>query len=237
VPAFQEFFRKNSQLAEMFCLPDNFGTPQAIAGLQTRAMVQSQIQQRFAGSGANPQQYIRQQVQQALAEFNKLKDKVNKLGGRGSNMEMPDFTPNTQKTKSFKKRIEYEANIQSQKANVFLPATSDIALTAGYRLNDKSVIGIGANYKLGWGNGWKDIKLSNEGFGLRSFIDWKLAPIFGKIEGFWLTGGYEHNYQHAFTKIEQLKDLNAWQTSGLIGITKKCKIGKRQILYRYCGIT
>ncbi|MCW3109999.1 MAG: hypothetical protein JWQ09_4505 [Segetibacter sp.] len=221
LPAFTEFMKKNSQLAQLFRIPDNYGSPQALAGLQTRASVQSQLQGRFVSTGVNPQQYLQQQMGAAQAELSKLKDKINKAGGGSSDMEMPDFKPNSQKTRSFLKRIEYGANVQSQKTNTFLPVTSDLALTAGYKLNDKSVIGIGASYKLGWGNGWQHIKLSNEGIGLRSYVDMKVK---GSI---WISGGYEQNYQDAFTKINQLKDLNAWQTSGLIGLTKKYKISKK----------
>jgi hypothetical protein len=50
------------------------------------------------------------------------------LGGGSSDMAMPEFKPNNQKTKSFWKRMEYGLNIQSQKTNAFLPTTSDIAL-------------------------------------------------------------------------------------------------------------
>lgn len=221
IPAFSEFMKKNSQLAQLFPLPDNYGTPEALAGLQTRASVQSALQTRFASTGTNPQQYLQQQMSQAQGELNKLKDKINKAGGGSSDIEMPDFTPNSQKTKSFLKRLELGGNVQSQKTNMLLPVTSDLALTAGYKLNDKSVIGIGASYKLGWGSGWKDIRLTSEGIGLRSYVDIKLK---GNI---WITGGYEQNYQSGFTKIEQLKNLDAWQTSGLLGLMKKYKIGKK----------
>ena len=221
LPAFTEFMKKNSQLAQLFRLPDNYGTPESLAGLQTRASVQGLLQARFASSGANPQQYLQQQMGQAQGELNKLKDKINKAGGGSSDIEMPDFKPNSQKTKSFLTRIEYSANVQSQKTNVFLPVTSDIALTAGYKLNDKSVIGVGMSGKIGWGSGWQHIKLTYEGIGLRSYVDMKIK---GSI---WISGGYEQNYQQAFTKIDQLKNLNAWQTSGLIGLSKKYKIGKK----------
>jgi hypothetical protein len=221
LPAFKSFMQKHSQLASLFRLPDNYGTPESLAGLQTRASVQSQLQQRFAGTSVTPQQYIQQQMGQGQAELSKLKDKISKFGGGDSDMDMPDFKPNSQKTKSFLKRIEYGANVQSQKTNGLLPVTSDMALTAGYKLNDKSVIGIGAAYKVGWGSGWKDIKLTNEGIGLRSYVDVKLKG------SFWLSGGYEQNYQHAFTRIEQLQVFDSWQSSGLIGLTKKYKIGKK----------
>ncbi|MEO6328320.1 MAG: hypothetical protein ABIO55_05285, partial [Ginsengibacter sp.] len=220
LPAFQKFMQKNSQLASLFRMPDNYGTPQSLAGLQTRASVEGLIQQRISAGGPNGQQMIQQNIAQAHSEMNKLKDKINKLGGGNSDAEMPDFKPNNQKAKSFLKRLEFGANVQSQKTNNFLPVTSDVALSAGYKLNDKSIIGIGASYKLGWGSGWRHIRLSNEGFGVRSYLDIKLK---GSL---WISGGYEKNYQSAFTKIDQLKNLSAWQTSGLIGMTKKLKIGR-----------
>ncbi len=50
--------------------------------------------------------------------------------------------------------------------------------------------------------------------GLRSFIDWRLH------KSFWLSGGFEMNYRDVFNDVDQLKDLSAWQQSGLLGISK-----------------
>lgn len=228
LPAFKEFMSKNGFLAKLFPMPADYGTPQALAGLQTRASVQAELAQRMsgAGGGGNPQQYMQQQMQGAQQQLKQLKDKVNKLGGGDANMEMPAFKPNTQKTKSFWKRLEYGMNIQSQKTNSLLPTTTDFGLTAGYRLNDKSTIGIGSSYKLGWGNSLKDISLTNQGIGLRSFIDIKLKG------NFWITGGYEQNYLPKLgEKFDALAIPNirssSWQESGLIGLIKKYKIGKK----------
>ncbi|HWR31991.1 MAG TPA: hypothetical protein VN451_00580, partial [Chitinophagaceae bacterium] len=85
-------------------------------------------------------------------------------------------------------------------------------------LNAKSVIGIGGSYKLGFGRGWNAIRFSSEGVGLRSFIDWKLKG------NFWITGGFEMNYRTAFNNIAQLHNMNAWQQSGLIGISKSIPV-------------
>ena len=127
---------------------------------------------------------------------------------------MPDFRPNNEKTKSFLKRLEYGTNIQTQRSNNLFPITSDLGLSIGYKVTDKSMIGIGASYKLGWGHGWNNIRLTQEGVGLRSYIDWKLKG------SFWMSGGYEMNYRSAFNSVVQLKYLNAWQQSGLIGLSK-----------------
>jgi hypothetical protein len=221
LPAFTQFMKKNSQLAQLFRLPDNYGSAASLAGLQTRASVQSLLQTRFASSGVNPQQYMQQQMGAAQAELNKIKDKINKFGGGSGDIDMPDFKPNSQKTKSFLKRIELGGNVQTQKTNGWLPVTTDFAVTAGYKLNDKSIIGIGGSYKMGWGSGINNIKLTHQGIGLRSFVDMKIKG------GFWISGGYERNYQQEFSNISILKDLSGWQTSGLIGLTKKYKIGKK----------
>lgn len=222
LPAFQKFMKENSQLASLFLIPGSNSSAQNLAGLQTRASVQSMIAQQVSMGGPNAMAQVQQNLSVAHTEINKLKDRVNKLGGSSSDIEMPEFKPNEQKTKSFFKRLEFGSNIQSQKSTYFFPTTTDIGLSIGYKLNnDKSIIGIGASYKMGWGKGFNNISISSQGIGLRSFIEYKIK------KSFFLSGGYEQNYKTAFNSIEQLKDYSAWQRSGLIGITKKYKISKK----------
>jgi hypothetical protein len=222
IPAFQEFFNKNSELAYLFQLPGSNPLPLTqLVGLQTRASVNNQISNSL-GSGPNVAQAIKQNLNQAQAMVNELKNKVNQFGGGGnSDMEMPDFKVNNQKTKRFLNRIEVGTNFQSQKGNYLLPAITDIGLSLGYKLNDKSVIGIGGSYKLGWGNGLSDIRFSSEGAGLRTFIDWKIK---GSI---WLSGGAEANYKNRFNNVDALKNYAAWQQSILIGLSKKFQATKK----------
>jgi hypothetical protein len=215
---FNNFMRQNSLFASLFRLPGTDGDPvtQAnLAGLQTRVQVNNLIQQQIAGGGAAASNQFRQNLQSAQSQMNQLKSKVTQLGGNGSDDIMPDgFKPNSQKTRGFLKRLEIGTNTQTQKATNLFPVTSDLGLSIGYKLNDKSVIGIGASYKLGWGRGWGHIKLTNEGAGLRSFIDWKIK---GSL---WMTGGYEQNYKTAFSNVDQLRNLSSWLQSGLLGLSK-----------------
>ncbi|MDB5221578.1 MAG: hypothetical protein JWN83_245, partial [Chitinophagaceae bacterium] len=222
LPAFQKFMKENSQLASLFGIQGGSSTgTQALAGLQTRASVQAMITQQISMGGPNAMAQVQQNLAVAHAEINKLKDQINKLGGSSSDIDMPDFKPNDQKTKSFLKRLEFGSNIQSQKSTNFFPSTTDIGLSVGYKLNNKSIVGIGASYKVGFGRGWNNIKISSEGIGLRSFVDYKIK------KSLFISGGYEQNYKTAFNSIEQLKNYNAWQTSGLIGVSKKYKISKK----------
>ncbi|MBN9295357.1 MAG: hypothetical protein J0I41_00030 [Filimonas sp.] len=228
LPAFKNFMQKNSYLSQLFPMPGNYGTAQALAGLQTRAQVGSIVNERMGRGATAPDAQapdastmMQAQVQAAQNELNALKDKVNKLGGGSSDAEVPDFKPNNQKTKSIWKRLEYGCNLQTAGTSGLLPATMDLGLSLGYKLNDKSVIGIGGSYKLGLGKPVSHMELSSQGIGLRSFLDIKLK---GSI---WISGGYEYNYQQAFKDLSTIQHLDVWQKSGLIGLTKKFKAGKK----------
>jgi hypothetical protein len=222
--AFQNFMHKNSMLAALFRpagdpndLSSFGGTGGGFAGLQTRAQVSTLIQQQ---AGTTGQAQLQQSMQDAQSQLQQLKNRVSQFGSNSgdgdpdSYRETEGFKPNQQKVKSFMKRLEFGINIQSQRASNFFPISSDIGLSVGYKVNDKSIIGLGASYKMGWGSSWKNINITNQGVGLRSFIEWRLKG------SFWVTGGYEQNYKTAFRNIDELHDQNGWQQSGLAGLSK-----------------
>ena len=138
--------RKNSMLASLFRMPaDDPNDPTyiaSLAGLQTRAQVNALIQNQIAAGGPGAQQQVNQNLQAAHAQLQQLKDKVNQWGGSSDDILPEGFKPNDQKTKSFLQRFELTTNIQSQRANNIFPVTSDLGLSIGYKLNDKSGSGI-----------------------------------------------------------------------------------------------
>jgi len=222
IPAFNKFLQKNSSIASLFGYGgSSAATQQSVAGLQTRAGLQTLVQERMGGGGPPVQAIISRNMQQGSSELQQLKDKVLKLGGGSSEMEMPDFKPNRQKTKTFLQRLEIGSNINFGRSNKLLPAAADIAVSLGYKLNDKSVIGIGANYKLGIGS-IQRIRFNHQGIGLRSFADWKLK------KQFFITGGFEMNHNAGFRNVAALRGYSQWQQSGLVGLTKKIKINNKK---------
>jgi hypothetical protein len=232
LPSFQSFFNKHSELASLFRLPGSDITEQEILGMQTRASVMQELEQRLGGPGA-AQQAVQQGMEQGQGEMQSLQNRLSNLtsGNLGSgDASMPNFSPNPQKTKSLLQRIELGVNLQSAKPNGFFPITTDIGLSAGYKITSDKVIGIGMSYKIGWGQDIKHINVTSQGIGFRSYLDLKLK---GSI---WISGGFEENYMQAFKDLQTLhKNIDVWQESALIGITKKTKIGKTtsnvQLLY------
>jgi hypothetical protein len=221
LPAFQIFMKNNSQLAGLFGVSSGYGLPQGLAGLQSRDQVGQMIQSQVASGGAQGSGALQANLQSAQSQLDGFKDKLNKLGSGSGDMEMPDFKPNEQKTKSFWKRIEYGANLQTSRTNAYYPAVADMGLSIGYRLWGANTIGVGASYKLGLGNGWNHIAFSSQGVGLRSFADVKVKG------SFFFSGGMELNYTQPFSSFQKLPELNLWTLSGLAGVSKVVSLKNR----------
>jgi len=242
-PYFQRFWQQHSYWSRLFPAPVAEGTPQALAGLQTRDQVKQDVQKKLGtsatagtGGGVNGENaYLQQQMQQASAKLDAIKARLAQLGAQNggaignSNMTMPDFTPNTQHTRTFLRRLQYSFTIQNTAGNALLPAMSSLGINIGYKLSDKSTVGIGGSYLLGLGNGWDHIRLSNQGCQIRSYMDIRAK---GSI---WITGGLEYNYLQHLAAAQSLLPVDAWRKSALIGLTKKYRIGKKennlQLLY------
>ncbi|MFW2475872.1 MAG: hypothetical protein ACN4EP_03100 [Sediminibacterium sp.] len=229
--AFKDFFNTNSQFSALF--PGGSGGIGSPAGTTDNLQTIAEIQARLLRSGMD-----NMAVNNALtnAQTEPLTSAPSlRLPGMndGEALTMPDFSPNRQKTKSFFQRIELGWNLQTRRATNILPSLADLGLSIGYKLNDNSVVGTGIAYKLGMGNGWKDIRFSHQGVGLRTYADIRIKG------GFWLSGGYEKNYMQAFSRFSQIND---WQHTALLGITKKLKINKKketkiQLLYDFLNRT
>lgn len=236
VPAFQTFMKSNSMLGALFSMPGSYSAPQAISGLQTKTQVAALVQaQTGSGGGAAAagadaggtgglsagEGALQANLQNAQSQLDTYKSKLSALGTGNGNMDVPNFKPNDQKTKTFWKRLEYGADFQTTHTNYYFPMVTDFGASLGYKLGHNNVIGIGASYKLGWGNGIQRISFSNQGVGLRSFLQIHIKSSFSA------TGGFEYNYTTPFASFQNLKLIQEWTKSGLIGVTKTVSLKNR----------
>jgi hypothetical protein len=221
LPAFQNFMKDNSQLGGLFSLPGGYGTPQGLTGLQTRDQVAQSVQNQVAAGGSGGAAALQSNLSSAQSQLDGYKDKLSQLGSGNGDIDMPGFKPNDQKTKTFWKRLDYGTNFQTTHDSHYFPTVTDLGLSLGYKLGHSNEIGIGASYKVGWGNGIRHIALSGQGVGLRSFIDVRIKNSFSA------TGGFEYNYTTPFSSYSQLPQLQNWTKSGLIGVTKTVSMKSR----------
>ncbi len=214
IPAFSHFIQQNGQLAGLFGISADYGTAQGLQGLQTRDQVQQLLQSQIGSSGGGAMAALQSNLESAHEQLDQFKDKLSKLGGGSGDIDMPNFKPNDQKTKTFLKRLELGMNIQTTRANGYFPSTTDFGLSLGYKISNKSTIGIGGSYNVGWGTSIQHIHFSSQGVGIRSFIDVQIK------KNIYISGGFEENYTTPFTSIAQLQTTSIWQRSGLIGLSK-----------------
>jgi hypothetical protein len=223
LPTFQTFMKNNSQLSGLFSMPANYGSSAGLAGLQTTERIVQQIQ--TAVGGPEGVQGLQQNMQSANSQLDDYKSKVSRMGQGNGNLDMPDFKPNDQKTKTFLQRLEYGANFQTTHNTYYIPTVTDIGLSLGYDLGHSNIVGVGASYKVGWGNGIKHISFTSQGVGLRSFLEIKIKSSFSAA------GGFEYNYTTPFTSFQDIKQIERWTRSGLLGISKtvsmKSKVFKK----------
>ncbi|MDR3713342.1 MAG: hypothetical protein P4L51_11035 [Puia sp.] len=217
-----------------------------VNGLASRAALQQFIQSQAPSAGATANAatgsgaatganagtamvtMLQQQTDKGGSALDKslssLTGKLPSSGGDSAGAgSIPDFTPDGQSLKSFGKRLEYGVNLQFGSSTNWMPASANTGLQLGYKLSDRSSVGIGVAYAMGLGTGWNHIRFSNQSLGLRSYVKWKpsrQAKIF-------LQGGSEWNYLTQFGGLSDLKNFNAWQASALLGIGKSFKISKK----------
>jgi len=217
VPGYTSFLSRNSMLASAFNLPAGVttsATTSAVHGLATRDQVIEAFNGQFGKQGQDMTAIIQGKVQDGQGSAAQLTDKLTSLGNsQGADIDIPDFKPNMQKTKSFLKRLVYGVDLQTIQGSYFFPATSDIGVSVAYKLNDDNSLGVGASAKIGWGQDISHIRISGQGLGLRSFADFRIK------KSWFATGGFEYNYQQPFQPVDALH-LSGWTPSGLVGVSK-----------------
>jgi hypothetical protein len=212
--AFQNFMMTHSQLGSLFHVPNSYGSAAALNGLQTKEQIAQTVQQHISAAGPGGAAALQGSLQSAQSQLDGLKDKLSKFGAGSADVPMPAFTPNTEKTKTFLHRLQVGFDLQTTHNSYDYPSLLTVGLRLGYQLDHSNIIGVGASYELGTGNGIQHIAFSSQGLGLRSFLQVKVHGSFS------VTGGFEYNYTVPFSSYQDLKQLQYWTRSGLIGVTK-----------------
>jgi hypothetical protein len=242
VPAFSSFMQRHSALSAL--VPEGSGPvvtsdpAKPGQGLPGRDHVLAGLQKQLGKNGVDAESVAQRSTSSAISQnsssgggsgLSKLSALGTLLSGGGAGSSLGSGTIgnggstgagtgspqlNPQKTQSFLHRLEFGVNLQSTSSTYFFPATTDIGLSLGYKLNDQNRIGIGASYKLGWTGDIHHLQVSSQGASIRSFIDIGISKT-------WLaSGGLEMNYQPPVYTLHMLRELENWEPAGLIGVTK-----------------
>lgn len=210
IPAFKKFFQNNSAVANLFGSNASQIGIQTIPFLQTRSTISNGLRQQVAVNGLGSAQDFASKVEAIKADLKSLskqaQEERKKLFG--------EKKPNMQKVKSFKERLEFGTDFQAQKPRANTYQQTTIGLSLGYKLNDKSVFGIGAAY-TGQVEVLPKVKIGNHSIVFRSFLDYKIKG------GIYITGGLETSPSTTSSSTFLNQVTANWEVDGQIGITKK----------------
>jgi len=193
--------------------------PQNPAKMQPRQTVQQMMQSQAAAIDSDPAKLIHDAKQKGNDLLGDLSNKASSFGNMDNAAQMPKFTPNPYKTKSFWQRIDVGFNLQFDNRTHFMPSTGVAGGQASFNFDPKFSVGMLANYRFGMGE-IKDIQFSHVGAGYGAFANYKIWKAFG------VQAGYERNWR---TEIEmgESRHTAAWTNSALVGLTYEYDIGKK----------
>ncbi|RXK59194.1 hypothetical protein ESA94_13720 [Lacibacter luteus] len=211
IQAFQTFMAKHSFLAQAFPSGDNYQTTTQTVGLQTRMQISETIKNQ-TGQVMNYEGLVKNQALKVNQSMN-TGGIVTLLKKAKGELKTFQVKVNSQKGKNIKDRIEYGFNMQTLQRTNYFPNVLEIGGSMGYKINDQSIAGLGLSYRAGLGTDIEHIRLSHNGIGLRTYIDWKIK---GHI---FISGGFEYNYQGVFSASDFVKKNMVWGKSGLLGVT------------------
>jgi hypothetical protein len=239
VPAFSSFMQRHSALSAL--MPAGSGPATTTdptkpgQGLPGRDQVLAGLQGQLGKNGPTAESLAQKSTGTAMGSVSGVQNKLSGIAGllngegsggltgsgsignggangSGAGMGSPGLNP--EKTKSLLGRLQFGVNLQSTPSSFFFPATTDIGVSLGYKLNEKNRIGIGASYKIGWAGDISHLQVSSQGASVRSFLDISTG-------GTWfVSGGLEYNYQPPVYTLHMLRDLANWEPAGLVGLTK-----------------
>lgn len=233
-PAFQKFFAKYSELAKLFPSAESpMGNLTSIPGLQQRDQLLEHIKTAMGGTSFDPIQLL-QSSQQGSQQNNLITQATQSLKNKIKASSTPEQKDPGYKGLSFTQRIFFQTNVQSSSGNRWLPSHTSFAIGSGYKINPKAQLSAEFVWRMGWGQPIKNIQITHQGFGLRSFFDWKVKGQW------WVTGSYEKNYYPSYQQLAVATNEHGWRNGALLGISKTMAIKskgmkkfKMQLLYDF----
>jgi hypothetical protein len=222
-PAFQKYFAKYSELARLFPSAESpIGNINNIPGLQQRDQLMEHIKTAFGGTSFDPIQLL-QTSQQAGQQMNPIYQATQSLQKNIKATSTGEYEDPGYKGLSFAKRFIFQTNLQSSSGNRWLPSHTSFAIGSGYKINPKAQLSVEVVWRMGWGQPIKNIHITHQGFGVRTFLDWKVKGQW------WLTGSYEKNHHTSYQEIALASNDNGWRNSALMGISKSIAIKSKRM--------
>jgi len=193
--------------------------PQNADRMQPRQLVQKMMQSQAAALDPEPAKLLSEAKKKGSDLLGGLSNQAVSFGNMDNAAQMPKFTPNPYKTKSFWKRIDVGFNLQFDGRTNILPTTGIAGVQASFNFDPKLSTGLLANYRFGMGE-ITNIRFSHAGAGYGAFANYKVWKMLG------VQAGYERN-RRAAMETGEFRYPASWTSSVLAGLTWEYGVGRK----------
>lgn len=178
--------QSKAQQAQLNALVQEKGTDALPARYQQQAQVKASLPQNRPGVSHDTKARRDEQMQQSINRFEQAKLHAPDLSVLKDTLT---FVPDPYKGLPLRQRIRPGFNWQLIQAQGYFPATIDLAASLDYHLSKRITPMAGCSYRLGTGNGWDHLLLSDQGFSLRTgaaYLFYRQLSVFTNYEHTWL---------------------------------------------------
>ena len=198
--------------------------PQNPEKMQPRQLVQQMMKSQADAIDPDAVKLLQDAKKKGNDLLGNLSNQATAFGNMDNAAQMPKFTPNPYKTKTFWQRMDVGFNLQFDGRTDILPTTGVAGAQASFNFDPKFSVGVLSNYRFGMGE-IKNIHFSHAGAGYGAFANYKVW------RGLGLQVGYERNWRdkRIMTQPEtrNSKPQTEWTSSALMGLTWEYGIGKK----------
>ncbi len=190
------------------------------AKMQPKQLVQQMMQSQAAAIDPDGAKLIADAKKKSSELLGDLSQRSLTTGNLDNAAQVPEFTPNPYRTKSFWERIDIGFDLQFDSKTYFLPSSGVAGVQASFNIDQRISTGLLANYRFGMGD-IKHIRFSHMGAGYGAFANYKVW------KGLGVQAGFERNWRTDIEVGENLQYPSAWISSALAGLTWEYSISKK----------
>lgn len=189
--------------------------------LQPKDMVKKMMQSQASAVDPDGSKLLADAQKQSGELLGMMSEQSTEFGNLDNAAQMPSFTPNPYKTKSFWERIDAGFNLEFDGKTYFLPSCGVAGFQLANNIDKRWSAGALINYRFGMGEDIRHIRFSSMGAGYGVFVN-------GKVwKGLGAQAGFERNWRTEVKTTEELQFPAAWTSAALLGLTWEYGIGKR----------
>ncbi len=219
---YRNFITANSDLSSFAKSFPKSGGSVAFSSMQTTIQTGDLMQHSIKNLGPDAKHILESNMAEMHSSLSKAKTQFSSLENLA---DLPEFKINPLKTKPFFERVKFGFDLHFSPGTLFVPVSGEFGVHAGYQISQRTIAGGTSFYRVGFGDGVRNIVWSHEGLSYGTYAEHNLKRIiFAYIT-------FERKYYYDVSYRNESLDKSTWKNSLMAGFKLKTQNKKKR---SYC---